>query len=99
MAIMKNWIKSGEPWIWTTAGAVALSLVMVYAVVWLTAAQGLTHFWPKPVVETVFKGNDGKELRLIGEVPDKEEVSLLRLREAGYKIDSRDKFTYRYLFK
>ena len=99
MAVMKNWIKSGEPWIWTTAGAVALSLVMVYAVVWLTAAQGLTHFWPKPVVETVFKGNDGKELRLIGEVPDKEEVSLLRLREAGYKIDSRDKFTYRYLFK
>ncbi|OZA28133.1 MAG: phosphate ABC transporter, permease protein PstA [Hydrogenophilales bacterium 17-61-9] len=96
---MKKWIKSGEPWIWTTAGAVALSLVMVYAVLWLTAAQGLTHFWPKPVVETVFKGNDGKPVRLIGEVPDKEEVSLLRLREAGYQIDSQDKFTYRYLFK
>ena len=96
---MKNWMKSGEPWIWTTAGAVALSLVMVYAVVWLTAAQGLTHFWPKPVVETVFKGNDGQAVRLLGEVPDREEVSLLRLREAGYQIDSQDKFTSRYLFK
>jgi phosphate transport system permease protein len=82
-----------------TAGAVALSLIMVYAVVWLTAARGLTHFWPHPVIETTFTGNDGKAERVIGEVHDEEEVSLLRLREAGFKIDSRDKFTTRYLFK
>ncbi|MDI6750661.1 MAG: phosphate ABC transporter permease PstA [Rhodocyclaceae bacterium] len=96
---MRNWFKSGEPWIWMTAGAVALSLIMVYAVVWLTAARGLTHFWPHPVIETTFTGNDGKAERVIGEIHDEEEVSLLRLREAGFKIDSRDKFTTRYLFK
>ncbi|MEW5780815.1 MAG: phosphate ABC transporter permease PstA [Pseudomonadota bacterium] len=96
---MRNWFKSGEPWIWMTAGAVALSLIMVYAVVWLTAVRGLTHFWPHPVIETTFTGNDGKAERVIGEIHDEEEVSLLRLREAGFKIDSRDKFTTRYLFK
>ncbi|WP_126443749.1 phosphate ABC transporter permease PstA [Sulfuricystis multivorans] len=96
---MRNWFKSGEPWIWMTAGAVALSLVMVYAVVWLAAARGLTHFWPHPVIQTTFTGNDGKPQRVIGEIHDEEEVSLLRLREAGFKIDSPDKFTTRYLFK
>ncbi|NWG30642.1 MAG: phosphate ABC transporter permease PstA [Rhodocyclaceae bacterium] len=96
---MRNWFKSGEPWIWMTAGAVALSLVMVYAVVWLTAARGLTHFWPHPVVQTTFTDSDGKAVRVIGELHDEEEVSLLRLREAGFKIDGKDKFTTRYLFK
>lgn len=96
---MRNWFKTGEPWIWFTAGAVALSLVMVFAVIWLTAFRGLTHFWPHPVIETTFTGNDGKPVRVIGEIHDEEEVSLLRLREAGFKIDSEKKFTTRYLFK
>jgi phosphate transport system permease protein len=96
---MRNWIKSGEPWIWTTAGAVALSLVAVYAVVWMTAAQGLGHWWPKPLVETTVKERDGTAQRLIGELRDREEISLLRLRESGYEIESQDKFTTRLLFK
>jgi phosphate transport system permease protein len=96
---MRNWFKSGEPWVWMTAGAVALSLVMVYAVVWLTAAQGLVHWWPTPVVETTFTDRDGTKTRLIGEVRNREEVSLIRLRESGYTIESTDKFTNRYLFK
>ena len=96
---MRDWFKGGEPWIWTTAGAVALSLVMVYAVVWMTAAQGLGHWWPKPLVETTVTESDGSVQRLIGELRDKEEISLLRLRESGYDIKSDDKFTSRYLFK
>lgn len=96
---MREWFKGGEPWIWMTAGAVALSLVMVYAVVWLTAARGLVHWWPKPVVETTHKEADGRVIRLIGEVHDREEVAVVRLREQGYKIDSPDAFTHRYLFK
>lgn len=96
---MREWFKKGEPWIWMTAGAVALSLVAVYAVVWMTAARGLGHWWPTQVVETTFTANDGKQIRLIGEIREKEEVSLARLREAGYKIESDDTFTYRYLIK
>jgi phosphate transport system permease protein len=96
---MRNWFKGGEPWVWMTAGAVALSLVAVYAVVWMTAAQGLGHWWPRPIVETTVKETDGTVTRLIGEIRDKEEVSLRRLRESGYTIESDDKYTTRLLFK
>ncbi len=96
---MRNWYKSGEPWVWTTAGAVALSLIMVYAVVWLTAARGLTHFWPKPVAEVTYQDRSGTRVRLIGEVREKEEVSVVRLREQGYDIESEDVFSSRYLLK
>lgn len=96
---MRKWFKDGDPWIWMTGGAVALSLVMVYAVVWMTAAQGLVHWWPKPVTETTFTERDGKQIRLIGELRNREEVSVIRLREAGYALDTQDKFTHRYLFK
>ena len=96
---MRNWYKSGEPWIWTTAGAVALSLVMVYAVVWLTAARGLVHFWPKPVAEVSYQERDGSQSRLIGEIREREEVAVVRLREQGYNIDTQDAFAQRYLIK
>lgn len=96
---MRNWFKGGEPWIWMTAGAVALSLVSVYAVLWMTAAQGLGHWWPKPLAETTLTEADGSVKRLIGELRDKEEISLHRLRESGYDIKSDDQFTSRYLFK
>jgi phosphate transport system permease protein len=96
---MRNWYKSGEPWVWTTAGAVALSLIMVYAVVWLTAARGLTHFWPKPVAEVTYQERSGSSVRLIGEIREKEEVSAARLREQGYDIDSPELYTSRYLIK
>jgi len=96
---MRNWFKGGEPWIWMTAGAVALSLVSVYAVLWMTAAQGLGHWWPKPLAETTLTEADGSVKRLIGELRDKEEISLHRLRESGYDIKSDDRFTSRYLFK
>lgn len=96
---MRNWYRSGEPWIWITAGAVALSLVMVYAVVWLTAARGLVHFWPKPVAEVVYQERDGTQSRLIGEIREREEVAVVRLREQGYDIDTTDTYTQRYLIK
>ena len=96
---MRTWYKSGEPWIWTTAGAVALSLVMVYAVVWLTAARGLVHWWPKPVAEITYQQRDGEQTRLIGEIRTREEVAVVRLREQGYEIDTSDAFSQRYLIK
>ena len=96
---MRTWYKSGEPWIWTTAGAVALSLVMVYAVVWLTAARGLVHWWPKPVAEITYQQRDGEQTRLIGEIRTREEVAVVRLREQGYELDTSDAFSQRYLIK
>jgi phosphate transport system permease protein len=96
---MRDWFKSGTPWIWGTAGAVALSVLMVVGVLMLTAVRGLGHFWPKPVIETTFTERDGRTVRLIGELREREEVSLRRLSEAGFTIDSDKTFVDRLLFK
>jgi len=96
---MDKWLKSGSPWIWMTAGAVALSLVMVFAVLWLTAFRGLGHFWPKPVAEMQFVEKDGKRIRLVGEIAEEQEVAVRRLVESGYRIDSTVPFTTRLLLK
>ncbi len=95
---MKDWLKSGSPWIWMTAGAVALSVLSVVFVLWMTAAKGLTHFWPKAVLETTYRDGDQK-IRVIGELREREEVAVRRLLESGYKIETDEPFVERVLIK
>jgi len=96
---MREWIKSGSPWIWLTAGAIALCIVMVAGVLALTALRGLGHFWPKAVAEASYVQRDGSRIRLIGEVREREEVSVRRLAESGFKLDTEEVFVDRLLFK
>jgi len=96
---MKDWFKSGSPWIWLTAGAVAASVLAVAGVMALTALRGLGHFWPKTVIETTYKERDGTTIGLIGELRDSEEVAVRRLRESGFVIPGNDTFTDRVLIK
>lgn len=96
---MKDWFKSGDPWIWFSAGGMALALVLVLGVLWLTAARGLVYFWPSPVVETTYVEKDGRTVRIIGEVKEEEEVAVRRLREAGFQIPGDAPFATRVLFK
>ena len=96
---MKEWIKSGTPWVWGTAGGLAVALVMVFGVLWMTAARGLSYFWPSQVVQTTYIEKDGSKIRLIGEIREREEVSVRRLEESGFTIPGNEKFTTRYLLK
>jgi len=96
---MRNWFKTGSPWIWLTAGATAMCILAVAGVLALTALRGLGHFWPKPVVETTFLEKDGSTTRLIGEIREREEVALRRLTEAGFKINTNEAFVNRLLIK
>lgn len=96
---MRDWFKSGTPWIWLTAGAVAAAILAVVGVLSLTALRGLGHFWPKPVAETTFTERDGRVIGLIGEIREREEVSVRRLREAGFLIPGDDAFAERVLVK
>ncbi|MDM7456023.1 MAG: phosphate ABC transporter permease PstA [Tepidimonas sp.] len=95
---MKDWLKTGAPWIWMTSGAVALSVLSVFFVLWMTAAKGLTHFWPKAVLETTFRDGD-QQVRIIGELREREEVAVRRLQEAGFKIETDEAFVERVLIK
>ena len=96
---MRDWYKSGSPWIWLTAGAVAACVLVVVGVLALTAGRGLGHFWPKAVAETTYTERDGTVIGLIGELRDREEVAVRRLREAGFDIKGDAAFAERVLVK
>jgi phosphate transport system permease protein len=62
--------RSGDPFIWLTAGAVALALLMVAGLVLLILAGGLGHFWPRAVLRVDL--GDGKAAT--GQVVQRESV-------------------------
>jgi phosphate transport system permease protein len=83
---LANWGASGGPMVWLTAGAVSVSLIMVLGLVLLIAVRGLGHFWPAPVVETVYQAQDGTEERILGSVRRSETVTPVVLGETGYEV-------------
>jgi phosphate transport system permease protein len=44
-------VAHGEPQLWLTGGALAISLVLVVGLLTLVVYQGIGTFWPRPVVE------------------------------------------------
>lgn len=86
MNSFRHWIGTGSPWVWLTAGAVSLSLVMVFGLLILIAANGLAHFWPAEVVRFEHRAPDGGTEQLLGEVVDRETVAASRVREAGGQV-------------
>jgi phosphate transport system permease protein len=92
-----RWFKSGNPWIWLTASAVSVSMILVFGLIVLIAVRGLGHFWPSDILDLQYSGKSG-QVRLIGEIHDEEVVPIDRLREAGLKIEGEGLVT-RYLLK
>ncbi len=66
------WLRSGEPWIWLTAGSVSISLAMVVGLLALITVKGLAHFWPAPLVRIVYESAAGDDETIIGEITDRE---------------------------
>ncbi len=81
-----HWVKGGTPWIWLNAGAVSISLFLVFGVLALTASRGLVHFWPSDVAEIRYAETGKPEIRLTGELKDEEAVDLTRLISAGINL-------------
>ncbi|GGA98305.1 phosphate ABC transporter permease PstA [Agarivorans gilvus] len=96
---MKKWFKSGNPWIWMTAGAVSISLVAVIGLLLLIAARGLVYFWPSPVLEMEVN-QFGEQQTVIGELYETELVPIERLKASGANIEGlNDDFVERFLIK
>lgn len=96
--MIRNWFKSGSPWIWLTASAVSVNMILVFGLLALIAWRGLGHFWPSEIVALDYVEQGETKLRLIGEIHDQEKVSVARLRDAGIKVEGVGPVT-RYLLK
>ena len=79
--MIKKWFKSGDPWIWLNAAAVSASLIIVLGLLALIAVKGLSHFWPKSVMQANYVSvqattdSNSASIRIIGELHEDEEVT------------------------
>lgn len=96
---MKQWLKSGVPWVWLTAGAVSISIVMVAGLLVLIAVNALGYFWPAPIVEINYTQQNGAVVRLIGELVSQEQVPRQRLLNRGYTLPQGPPLVTRELLK
>jgi len=62
----------GEPWVWLTAGSLALAIAMIVGLLALIAVRGLATFWPVPLELVTLA--DGRQA--LGEVSQREEVTV-----------------------
>ncbi|NDY96930.1 phosphate ABC transporter permease PstA [Wenzhouxiangella limi] len=95
---MRNWFKSGDPWIWMIGGALSISVIMVVGLLLLIAVRGFSHFWPSPIVETTAVV-EGEQVRVLGVVTNSETLPADRIRESGQIIDDDAILVTRHLFK
>jgi phosphate transport system permease protein len=83
---LKTWFKSGTPWVWMNAGAVAIAVVMTLGLLLVIATRGLGHFWPADVIEADYH-MPGQDCRVLaGEVVQLEEVPRARLAASGLPV-------------
>ena len=96
---MRNWLKSGSPWIWLTAGVVSLSLVAVLGLLLLIGWKGLSYFWPAPVYQFDVELNGHRQV-IIGEIYEQKSVPVRQLAEAGVDVSAIEgERVARYLIK
>jgi phosphate transport system permease protein len=67
------WFKSGTPWIWLNAGAVAIALVAVFGLLLLILFRGMSHFWPADV-DAFYYENQQNTVTVIAEIIESETV-------------------------
>ncbi len=83
---IREWVKTGSPWVWLTAGTASVSLCMVFGLLLLIAVNGMGHFWPGPIAAIDYREPDGTRTRIYGEIADRETVPAARLKENGYRL-------------
>lgn len=83
---LKNWIKSGTPWIWMNAGAVSIAVIMTLGLLSVIAVRGMAHFWPADVIVADYQVPDGEHRLLAGERVQAEEVPRARLAASGLPV-------------
>ncbi|TPQ27665.1 phosphate ABC transporter permease PstA [Methylomonas koyamae] len=96
--MIKEWFKSGSPWIWLTAGAVTINLVLVVGLLLLIALRGLGHFWPADIVEYQYEDQNGRST-IIGEQVDTSLLPAAQAKAAGHQVLNGAEYLEQFLVK
>jgi len=92
------WFKSGTPWIWLNAGAIAIALVAVFGLLLLILFRGMSHFWPANV-EAFYFENEQNATTIIAEIVESETVPVATLHSIDNKHGDEHGNVTRYLVK
>jgi phosphate transport system permease protein len=68
--VFKSFWKSGDPFVWLTGGALGFSLIMIFALIVIVAANALGYFWPGQLVLARLQGGG----ELLGQIVAQEEI-------------------------
>jgi phosphate transport system permease protein len=96
---VRAYVRSGTPYVWFTAAAIATCVIIVVALLLLIAARGMPYFWPADVVVAEYRDPAHPAVAVMAEIVDAEAVSSARLKSAGLAVDERQLFYDRLLIK
>jgi len=96
---VSQWVKSGDPWVWLNAGAVAICVIMVIGLLALIAVRGLGHFWPADINQGTYSLPGSTPYTLVAERVESAEVPAAQLREAGIDVADHHDLMMRSLMK
>jgi phosphate transport system permease protein len=80
------YINSGQPYVWLTAAAISVAFIITCALLFLTAARGLPHFWPATLVQASYEQPGEQPVPVLAEIRSREEVTTARLKNAGLPV-------------
>jgi phosphate transport system permease protein len=80
------YVRSGAPYVWVTAAAIAFAFIITLSLLILTATRGLPHFWPADLVQGRYQAVGEEPIPLLVEIRSSEEVTSERLKGAGMPI-------------
>lgn len=96
---VRGYINSGAPYVWVTAAAISVAFIITLALLLLTAARGLPHFWPADVLKASYQEPGETAQPVLAEIRSSEEVTSARLKNAGLKVDEAQPIYERLLIK
>ena len=99
----RKWVRSGTPWIWFNAGAVAISVVMVIGLLLILTVRGMSHFWPADVIQAQYQPPNAfaetEATEVIGEFVEAEQVPASQIASSGIPVDETQETYTRQLLK